>query len=110
MRRQSRTPREHNARSCVPAATFTRIAPLGIDGRSEIRATYGGLFAALGLCCLGAQTDAVFLTAGIAWLGAAAGRLASVLMDRNTSARNLGAVAFETLVGVPLVLPWLAGG
>lgn len=88
------------------AAAFTRIAPLGVDGRSEIRATYGGLFAALGLVCLAAQSDAVFLTAGIAWLGAAAGRLVSVAMDRNHGARNLGAVAFEALIGMPLLLPW----
>ncbi|MFM7275249.1 MAG: DUF4345 family protein [Gammaproteobacteria bacterium] len=92
------------------AAAFTRISPLGVDGRSEIRATYGGLFAALGLCCLAAQSDAVFLTAGVAWLGAAAGRIASVAMDRNHGARNLGAVAFEAAIGIPLLLPMLAGG
>jgi len=91
------------------AAAFTRLVPLDIDGRSEIRATYGGLFAALGLCCLAAQADAVFLTAGIAWIGAAAGRLASVVMDRNAGARNLSAVAFEAVIGVPLLLPWMAG-
>ncbi len=48
------------------AATFTSISPMGRTGVSEIRATYGGLFAALGLTCLALQSTAVFSTAGLA--------------------------------------------
>lgn len=96
------------------AAAFTSIAPIGLNGFSEIRATYGGLFVALGLWCLLGQSETVFCTAAIAWLGAAAGRLASIGLDRNLEARNLGGVCLEATVGLLLLSPtwtrFLCGG
>ena len=47
------------------AAALTSIQPVGLIGKSEIRATYGGLFAALGLACLLTQAPGVFLAAGL---------------------------------------------
>jgi hypothetical protein len=92
------------------AAAFTRIAPLGLDGRSEIRATYGGLFAAMGLWCLISQSMVVFVTVGVAWLGAAIGRGFSVAIDRNPSPWNLAGVAFEALLGLLLLAAAQTGG
>lgn len=89
------------------AAAFTSISPIGATGVSEIRATYGGLFVALALVCLAAQSTPIFATAGAAWIGAAAGRFWSVLTDGNREAKNLGGIAFELAIGVLLLAPWL---
>ena len=90
------------------AAAFTNLAPIGATGVSEIRATYGGFFAALGLACLALQASAVFSTAGAAWVGAAAGRAWSVVVDQNREAKNLGGIAFELAIGLLLLGPWLS--
>jgi len=90
------------------AAAFTSLSPVGPTGVSEIRATYGGLFAALGLACLALQSLAVFSTVGIAWVGAAAGRTWSVLIDRNRVSKNLGGIVFELVLGLLLLAPWLS--
>lgn len=85
------------------AAAFVAIRPDGPMGVSEIRATYGGLFAALGLWALWSQSPMAFTTAGVAWIGAALGRTVSVAVDRSRSPRNLGAVAFEGVIGLALL-------
>jgi len=90
------------------AAAFASIQPVGQIGTSEIRATYGGLFAGLGLACLISQLPGVFLAAGVAWIGAALGRLFSVAIDGSRSAKNLGAIAFELVIGLLLLAPRLA--
>lgn len=87
------------------AAGFTSIQPVGLIGKSEIRATYGGLFAALGLACLLTQAPGVFLAAGLAWTGAAVGRTFSVVVDGSRSAKNFGAIAFELIIGLLLLAP-----
>jgi hypothetical protein len=86
------------------AAQLTSIRPEGLLGTSEIRATYGGFFLALGVYALYAQADVVFAVAGVAWLGAAGGRLLSVVMDRSVSSKNLAAVVFEAAMGGMLVV------
>ena len=85
------------------AAAFTSMRPVGAMGISEIRATYGGLFAALGAWALWTQDPAVFTTAGVAWLGAAGGRTASLVVDRNRSGQNVGGIAFEGVIGLALL-------
>jgi hypothetical protein len=87
------------------AAAFVSISPVGLNGRSEIRATYGGLFAALGAFCIAAQTETVFVVAGVAWLGASVGRGYSAVLDRNLDIKNLGGFALEAGLGTFLVLP-----
>ena len=87
------------------AAALTSLSPLGPNGRSEMRATYGGLFAAMGVSCLVTQVDGVFLTVGVAWIGASIGRSWSVVVDRNFSPMNLAGVAFECLIGLLLTAP-----
>lgn len=85
------------------AASFTSIRPDGAVGVSEIRATYGGFFLALGGAALAWQDPAMFTATGLAWIGAAAGRSISVVVDRSTSPKNLGAIAFEGLIGALLL-------
>lgn len=83
-----------------PAATaaFTSIAPVGRVGVSEIRATYGGLFLALGLFALASGSPVAFHALGWGWLGAALGRVLSIAVDASRDPRNLGAVAFEAAI------------
>jgi hypothetical protein len=91
------------------AAAFVSISPVGLNGRSEVRATYGGLFAALGVTCIAAQAEIVFMVAGVAWFGASAGRVYSALLDRNSDMKNIGGIALEAGLGALLVLPrWFA--
>jgi len=90
------------------AASFANVQPIGTIGTSEIRATYGGLFAALGLACLLSQAPEVFLAAGVAWVGAAVGRAFSVFVDASRSAKNLGGIAFELAIGLLLLARQLA--
>jgi hypothetical protein len=89
------------------AAQLTCLEPLGATGVSEIRATYGGLFIGLGAVALFHQSVDTFLVVGLAWVGAACGRVWSVVIDRNIEAKNLGGVGFELAFGVPLLLPWM---
>ncbi len=91
------------------AAAFTSMSPVGPNGRSEIRATYGGLFAALGICLILSQSGPMFFIAGVAWVGAAVGRGWSVLIDGNRLPKNLGAIGFELALGLLLLTPsWVS--
>lgn len=90
------------------ASSFANVQPVGLIGRSEIRATYGGLFVALGAACLLTQAPGVFLAAGLAWVGAAIGRSFSVFIDSSRSARNLGGIVFELAIGLSLLSQHLA--
>lgn len=77
------------------AAQLVSVSPLGKLGMAEMRATYGGLFLALGGFAIFAREPEVFVAVGLAWGGAAAGRMISVLFDGSFSARNIAALAFE---------------
>ena len=87
-------------------AKFVSVKPIGLTGVSEVRATYGGFFVALGWLCLYFQSSIVFLVVGVAWLGAALVRGLSVLLDRNYATKNLAGILFELSIGTLL----LAGG
>ena len=81
------------------AGRMVGLKPEGPRGLSELRATYGGLFAGLGLACLVLQAPAAYAVAACAWLGAALARLASMALDRNPSWLNAGGVALELVIG-----------
>jgi hypothetical protein len=85
------------------AARLVSIAPVGGLGVSEIRATYGGLFIALGGACLVLDSPVAYAVAGIAWLGAASMRLPSLFLDKGAFPRAIGGAAVEVLPGVLLL-------
>jgi len=87
------------------AAAFTSLQPRGLLGVSEIRATYGGFFLALGAFALYSQATIAFGVLGAAWIGAAVGRLVSVAVDRSYAPKNLGGVVFEAGIGFLLLTP-----
>ena len=82
------------------------IEPDGERGISEIRATYGGLFLALGLYATIAQDASVFRAVGVAWIGAASARSFSYVHDQSHSGANLGAIVLEAAIGLSMLLPW----
>ena len=78
---------------------------------SEVRATYGGLFfvshagVAMALAVspkIGACMSAAL---GLAWSGAALGRVVSMLVDKAVNRFNISATLFEGLMGIALATP-----
>ena len=87
-------------------AKFVGILPDGERGISEIRATYGGLFLAMGLFAIIAQTSDVFRVVGVGWIGASSARAFSYVRDDSRSGANLGAIVMEAVIGVSMLVPW----
>ncbi len=90
----------------LSAARLVGIEPDGERGLSEIRATYGGIFVAIGIFATVAQSSDVFRVVGVGWIGASAARSFSYVRDNSRSTANLGAIVIEALVGVSLLVPW----
>lgn len=84
------------------AGRMVGLKPQDGRGISELRATYRGLFAGMGLACWVLQAPAAYAVAACAWLGAALMRPVSMAVDRNPSWLNSGGVALELVVGTLL--------
>ncbi len=85
---------------------FSEARPWGV---SEMRATYGALFVAMGGVMLWAlpirPRGAPYLRfAGILWLAAAVGRVFSLVIDGALTPLNFALLGLELLVGVPTIL------
>jgi hypothetical protein len=87
------------------AAKLVGVSPSGKLGLAEIRATYGGFFLALGLYAIWSRSGLVFVALGLAWAGAMAGRIVSIVLDGSFSLKNVAAVAFEAAVAWLLLTP-----
>lgn len=86
------------------AARLTGLEPRGRLGSSELRATYGGLFAALGAFALLTRDEVAFALVGVAWLGSAAARVGDAFLlggDRNV----WRAALFEAGMALLLLAP-----
>lgn len=78
-------------------AAFVGLSARDRTAFGEFRATYGGLFVAIGLLPLWSGATMAFLAAAMAWAGAACGRVVSMLVDGGLrEPRNYAAVAFES--------------
>jgi hypothetical protein len=88
------------------AQSFTGVRASAKEGVSEVRATYGGFFLALGIMALVTREPWVYYTVGAAWCGAAGARIVSLFVDKVWTPKNLGAVLFEGLIGVGFLAPW----
>ena len=101
------------------ASRLVRLAPMEgkVEGRSEFRATYGGLFffshAFLVWAIFSHQPGADLASGvlGAAWLGTGIGRLVSIAMDRAATNLNWINTTVENVLGLilflPLLAPWL---
>ena len=67
--------------------------------RSEVRATYGGIFIGLGVSCLWFQSYEMFLAVGIAWCLAAVARFIAIFIEHEASPKNIGAMVLEAGIG-----------
>jgi hypothetical protein len=98
-----------------------QAAPEKPEGFSELRATYGGLFAGAHLASLALCLGAIFIPAlvsyalgacavlAFAWIGTAKGRVWSLLLDPiPRTAFAWGSVGFEAALGLAFAAPWLA--
>jgi hypothetical protein len=91
----------------ISPTAVARLTGLGLPdalARSEVRATHGGFFLALGVIALASEERWVYLALGLAWVGAAIGRLVSVIADNSRSPKNLAGVAFEAAIGALLIV------
>lgn len=82
-----------------------RIDPDLPHSISEIRATYGGVFAGGHAFALISGSETAFVTLGCAWLAAGAVRAASMVRDGAINGANLGGTAFELVMGALLAWP-----
>ncbi|MGF1462780.1 MAG: DUF4345 family protein [Maricaulaceae bacterium] len=88
--------------------------PEKVEGRSELRAIYGGVYsgghvfalAALWLGGAGGSWAAAAIGAG--WLTAGVVRAATMKMDGGASPYNQLGAGFEVVVGLALMGPWMA--
>ena len=78
------------------------IEPIGGIGLSEVRATYGGLFIALGGACIVVNSSQVYMVVAAAWLGAAAMRVLSLCVDRGSFPKAIGGGVIELTIGLLL--------
>jgi hypothetical protein len=98
------------------ASGLVKLVPRegNVEGKSEFRATYGGLFFvshAFALWAAWTIQPGWHLAAGVlgaAWVGSAIGRLISFVLDRTMSALNWVNLAVEVVIGVILLLPFLS--
>lgn len=90
----------------LSVARMVGIEPDGERGISEIRATYGGIFLAIGIFAIVAQSGDVFRVLAVGWIGAAAARSFSYVRDNSRSGANLGAIVMEGTIGVMMLIPW----
>ncbi|WP_171041564.1 MULTISPECIES: DUF4345 family protein [unclassified Pseudoalteromonas] len=82
------------------AASMVGIKATSGLARSEVRATYGGLFIGLGVSCLWFQSFEMFIVVGIAWCLAAIARFIAIFIENETSPKNIGGIVLEGGVGV----------
>jgi hypothetical protein len=63
-------------------AAALQLSPVTSRGSAETRAGLGGTYAALGAAALASPDPAFQAAVGVTWLGAAAVRLAALVLDR----------------------------
>lgn len=98
--------------SPLTAQKIVGLKPDTISGKSEFRASFGGLWVALGAVPLVTMAPIAFAFLGLVWLGTAAGRLVSFVLDKTIDGKNIFNVSFEIvfaalcLIGAPWVGLW----
>jgi hypothetical protein len=87
------------------AARWVGLEPSGRLGLSELRATYGGLFFALGAFAVATRDEVAFALLGAAWLGAAAARVGDALLLGGAERPLWRAALFEAGLATLLLAP-----
>jgi len=84
---------------------FTGLIAEGGRGITEIRSIFGGLFIALGAAALYYRLPQTYAMLGIVYLGIAAVRLVSMILDKSIVSSNIISLVVEIVFGVILILP-----
>jgi len=84
-----------------------RIIPELPHSISEVRATYGGVFAGGHAFALASGSEVAFLTLACGWGLTGLVRLVSIVIDRAANGPNYGGTVFELAMAVLLGLPFL---
>jgi hypothetical protein len=87
------------------AARLIGLEPSSRLGHSELRATYGGLFLALGGFAAATRDEVAFTLVGAAWLGAAVARIADAFLVAGADRAVWRAALFEAAVATLLLAP-----
>ncbi len=83
------------------ASRMTGLTAINRTAFAEFRATFGGMFIAMGLIPLLTSEPLAYFMAGMLWIAAACGRLVSVVFDRGyQEMKNIGGIAFEASFGL----------
>ena len=92
------------------AARFTGLNAGTRTAFAEFRATFGGLFVALGAVPLITGEPSAYLVSSLAWIASAVGRVGSIVLDKGYEPKNFSAVVFEAAFGALLIAgsPYLA--
>jgi hypothetical protein len=72
-------------------------------GRSEMRATFGGLFVGLGGACVWLQSPDAYVVVGLGWGAAAVARVVAIIVQDAFLATNVGGILLEGGIGLLLV-------
>lgn len=73
-------------------------------GKSEIRATYGGLFIGAGFAVILIASSEAALVLGAGWAGAFVGRAISFVIDGSRSRENVAGLVIEGVTAILLIL------
>lgn len=86
------------------ASRFTGLGATSKTSFAEFRATFGGMFVAMGLVPLLTGSPTAYVVVAIGCFGAALGRLVSTALDRGyVEPKNWGGVVFEAGFGAMLI-------
>lgn len=90
---------------CFPerAAGIVKLQAIADEGRSEFRASFGGLWFGLGTLPLVTMEPLHFAMAGTVWLTTAIGRIISFMADRTMTKLNIFNVGFELACAIFLL-------
>jgi hypothetical protein len=87
------------------ASQLSGLTATGKAGFAEFRATFGGMFIAMGLIPILSGHPMAYFMAGTIWLGAAFGRIVSVVVDRGHSdPNNFIGIAVEAIFGILMLV------
>ena len=81
------------------AAELVHLNAAGPEGRSEFRASFGGLWIGLGAVPLLTMEPLAFAMAGLIWLTTAFGRSVSFVLDKTVTRQNVINIGFEVACG-----------
>jgi hypothetical protein len=78
------------------ASNFTGLTASNKTSFAEFRATFGGSFVLMGAVPLISGNSWAYFMTGMFWLGAAGGRVVSIVLDAgHKESKNIGGVFFE---------------